>query len=184
MIREKCTFMYHVAQTDCSLWLLGNEFRGCTAQSRLVVQMVQICNMINTLKRTPFFTFLMLPPHQCCSQAGCTYRNIIVGNQFLLTEFKAYMPSVDDSLSLLCILLSFSLSLFHTHTHTHTIIDRSTRQNADWMWFVSLSLSYHTHIKSTRISHASQQCCKWPRIRFAAVEVFRGIRCNLNKEAT
>ena len=105
------------SQTDCSLWLLGNEFRGCTAQSRLVVQMVQICNMINTLKRTPFFTFLMLPPHQCCSQAGCTYRNIIVGNQFLLTEFKAYMPSVDDSLSLLCILLSFYLYFTHTHNH-------------------------------------------------------------------
>ena len=176
---EKCS------QTDCSLWLLGNEFRGCTAQSRLVVHcnihMVQICNMINTPKRTPFFTFLMLPPHQCCSQAGCTYRNIIVGNQFLLTEFKrTCRPLMILSLSSVHFVIFLSISI----SHTHTIIDRSTRQNADWMWFVSLSLSYHTHIKSTRISHASQQCCKWPRIWFAAVEVFRGIRCYLNKEAT
>ena len=145
------------------------------AQSRLVVQMAQICNMINTLKRTPFFTFLMLPPHQCCSQAGCTYRNIIVGNQFLLTEFKRtcrplMILSLSLSLSLsslsvhFVIFLSISISHTHTHTHTqslidqhikrtcrlyfthtHTIIDRSTRQNADWMWFVSLSLLPHTH---------------------------------------
>ena len=122
------------------------------AQSRFVVQMAQICNMINTLKRTPFFTFLMLPPHQCCSQAGCTYRNIIVGNQFLLTEFKrTCRPLMILSLSLsllsLCILLSFSLSLFHTHTQS--LIDQRDRMRTGCGLYLSLSLTTltytHTH---------------------------------------
>ena len=76
--------------------------------------------------------------------------------------------------------------------HTQSLIDQRDRMRTGCGLYLSLSLSYHTHIhthththiKSARTSHASQQCCKWPRIWFAAVEVFRGIKCNLNKEAT
>ena len=71
--------------------------------SRLVVQMAQMCNMINTLKRTPFFTFLMLPPHQCCSHTH---------NHWSINETEC-------GLDVVCISLSLSLSLT---THTSNLL--------------------------------------------------------------
>ena len=112
------------------------------AQSRLVVQMAQICNMINTTHTHTHIKSARIShaSQQCCKWPRIWFAAVEVFRGIKCNLNKEATSSL--SLSAFCCL---SLYLYFTYTHTHTIIDRSTRQNADWMWFVSLSLSLTTH---------------------------------------